>query len=180
MSKRNHILASLAIAAILPLAAASAKDDPAKAPKGKGPGAAARQLLLKQRLDKITGGTLASELNRNRSVYAAMTPQQRRDLREKVYSFLKENPDRQVRIIQAADELLNQTPAEKARTAWLAKVVASLSAEEKARLSQMPPDQRAKRFLELKAKLVPAPAPTTQPAASKLATTPPANTQPAK
>jgi len=165
VSKRTHILASLALAAVLPWALASGKDDSAKGGKGKGPGAAARQLLLKQRLEKIVGKTLASELNRNRSVYAAMTPQQRRDLREKVYSFLKENPDRQVRILQAAQELLNQTPAEKARMAWLARVVASLSAEEKARLRRMPPDQRAKRLLELKAKL--APAPTTQPATTQ-------------
>ena len=124
MGKRTHILTWLVLAAILPCAGVRAKDDPGKSGKGKskGPGSKAQQLLLSQRLEKITSRTLTAELNRNRAVYAAMTPQQRRDLREKVYSFLKENPDRQVKILQADRELLNHTPAPKARAACLTKL----------------------------------------------------------
>ncbi len=161
MSKWTHILICSAL--VLSATAATAAPKSASA-KGKGPGSKARQLLLIQRLEKVTKGTLATELNRNRDVYGAMTPQQRRDLREKVYSFLRQNPDRQVRILQAARDLLAQTPDQKARSAWLARVVASLSAEEKDRLRRMSPAQRANRLLELKAKLVDKPTPTTQPA----------------
>ncbi|HET6427100.1 MAG TPA: hypothetical protein VFJ30_01730 [Phycisphaerae bacterium] len=167
MSKRMHILGCVVLAVVLPLAGVRADDDPAKAAKSKGPGSMAAQLLLKERLDKLAKGTLVAQLDRNRAVYVAMTPQQRRDLREKVYSFLKENPDRQVKILQAAGELLNQTDAEKVRTAWLTKVVASLSEQEKARLREMSPDERAKRLLELKAELDPEPATTTQPATTQ-------------
>lgn len=151
MSKWTRILICSALALSATAATAAPKSASAK---GKGPGSKAQQLLLIQRMDKVAKRTLVAELNRNRDVYGAMTPQQRRDLREKVYSFLRQNPDRQVRILQAARELLAQTPVQKARSAWLAKVVASLSAEEKDRLRRMSPAQRAKRLLELKAKLV--------------------------
>ena len=138
---------------------------PAYPKDGKGPGSKARQLLLKQALDKQISGTLVAELNRNKQVYDRLNPQQLRDLRAKVYMFKKEDPDRQVRIIEAGMEFLGLSPKHqdmyRRQAAWLKKVNASLTPQQRERLKRMTPRDRAKRMLELKAKLVPPPAPAT-------------------
>ena len=157
MPRRLHI-AIVALACVTLVGVAAAKDPP---------GSKAYQLRLKLALQKQMKGTLAAEVNRNKQVYASLNGQQLRDLRERVYMFKQLNPDRQVDILDTAQEFLNLTSAQRKtyreREAWLRKGVASLTPAEREALKRMTPRQRSKRLLELRDKLL-APAPTTQPA----------------
>jgi hypothetical protein len=173
MSRPLHIsVVTLAGAALL-VGVAAAKD-PARIPGSK-----ARQLLLKQALKKQLEGTLVSELNRNKQVYTSLklNPQQLRDLREKVYMFKQLDPDRQVDILEAAEEFLSLTPEQRKTyresEAWLRKVVASLTPQQREALKRLTPEQRAKRLLELRDKLLGS-KPTTQPATRPAPSTAPA------
>jgi len=132
-------------------------------------GSKARQLLLKQALEKHLSGTLLAELNRNKRDYRALTPEQRRALRQRVYAIFKMDPERQAKIIEAGREFLNLPPEQKKkyqqRLVWLEKVVAKLTPQQREALKRMTPAERAKRLLELKAKLLGA-HPTSGPAAT--------------
>lgn len=162
MPKAAHILV-VTLAAVAMLAGAAAARDPAKVLGSK-----ANQLRLKLALQKQIQGTLVGELNRNKQTYAALklNPQQLRDLREKVYRFKQLDPDRQVDILEAAWEFLNLTEEQRKiyrqREAWLRKVVASLTPEQRDQLKELSPQERSKRLLEYRDKL--AGRPTSQPA----------------
>lgn len=115
------------------------------------------QLRLKQALEsKGTSGLLA-ELNHNKQVWGSLSPEELRELRNRYYAFLKEDPDRQINLLEAAEAFQELPERHKAlfneRAVWLSKVVASLTPEEKKELKAMSPADRAKRLLELKAKL---------------------------
>jgi hypothetical protein len=128
-----------------------------------------RQLLLKKAIDSKMDGTLVAELSRNRKAWGNKTPEQLRMLREHYRAFLKEDPARQANLIQAFEEFsklsLRQRELYRQRAIWLNRVVSSLTQAEREALKKLPPDERAKRLLELKAKLVdkrpPAGTPTT-------------------
>ena len=130
------------------------------------PGSRVRQLMLKQALEKYISGTLVEELNRNKRLWAKMSPEELRKLRSRYYAFLKENPDKQVELIEAAEKFQKLTAEQRKayikRAEWLKKVVSHLTEKEKEALKKMTPAQRAKRLLELKA-IYCTSQPTTQP-----------------
>ncbi len=156
MRKTSHILIAVLIAsAALPAVWAQS---PAAAGK-------ARQLLLKKALSAKIDGTLVATLNRNKDKWDGMTPEAKQQHRERFYAFLKANPTEQANLVNAAERFEKLSPAQqeayRVRAVWLKKVVASLTKAEREALKQLPPDQRARKLLELKAKLVdakPAPA----------------------
>ncbi len=149
MPAPRYILICLLVAATVALAA------PAK--KKLAPGSRARQVLLKQALEKKLAGTLVAELNRNKRVWGKMTPEQLRSLRNRYYAYLKQDDAKRARLLEAAAELDHLTDEQRKayleRAAWLAKVVAKLTPAEREKLKKLSPKQRAKRLLELKAKL---------------------------
>ncbi len=162
MPKKTHILIAALAAVILPAGAGAAKDPAASR---------ARQLLLKQALDKHTPESLAATLSRNRKTLGELTPEQLRELRRRYYAFLKQDPARQVELIKAAEEFLKLSDRQKEeyrrRQEWLRKVVSSLTPKQRDQLKKLTPGERAQRLLELKAKLVgtqPAEKPATKPA----------------
>ncbi len=166
MRKLVHIL-------IAPVLAGALLPALARAEPGRGvdprliPGSRARQLLLKQALEKHLSGTLVAELNHNKEQWASMSPERMRKLREIYLAFLRMDDDKQVRLLEAAPdfERLSERQRElyRERAAWLKKVIASLTPEQREQLRNMPPAERAKRLLELKEALTTS-APTTQPA----------------
>ena len=118
-------------------------------------GTRVRQLMLKKALEKYISGTLVEELNRNKKLWASMSPEELRRLRSRYYAFLKENPAKQAELINAAEKFQKLTDEQRRayikRAEWLKKVVSHLTDEQKQALKKLPPAQRAKRLLELKA-----------------------------
>ncbi len=130
----------------------------------------ARQVLLKQAIDKFMDGTLVADLNRNKKVWASKTPEELRTLRNRRLAYLKESDEMRAKLLAAGEELDRLTDEQReaylARAQWLSKVVARLSPAQREALKKLTPQERARRLLELKAKLS-EPDPTTRPAASK-------------
>jgi hypothetical protein len=155
------LIAGAAVAAaLLPAASWADTKPPAK-------GDVARQILLKQAIDKLTKGTLVAELNQNKAVWAAHTPEQLQELRNRYYAYLKESPDKQAALLQAAADIEKLDPQQRQayldRAQWLQKVVAALTAEQREELKNLSPADRAKRLLELKAELLDTPTTTSAP-----------------
>lgn len=166
MSKSAYTIAA-ALAALILISFASNADGaprPRRDPK-KTPGSKVRQLLLKQALDKH-GETLLAELNRNKKVWGSMGPEELRNLRDRYYAFLKQDENSQIALMEAAEKFHSLSARQRQsylkRAAWLKKVVAGLTPAQRKALKKLTPAERAKRLLELKAKLV-----DTQPAASQ-------------
>ena len=134
-----------------------------------------RQVLLKQAIEKYLDGTLVAELNRNKKVWASKTPEELRKLRNRGLAYLKESDEMRAKLLEAGEELDRLTDEQRKaylqRAQWLSKVVARLSPAQREALKKLTPQERARRLLELKAKL-PEPGPTTRPAASKPAELP--------
>lgn len=130
----------------------------------------ARQVLLDQAIDKFMDGTLVADLNRNKKVWASKTPEELRTLRNRRLAYLKESDEMRAKLLSAGEELDRLTDEQRkaylARAQWLSKVVARLSPAQREALKKLTPQERARRLLELKAKLS-EPGPTTRPAASK-------------
>ena len=118
------------------------------------PGSRARQLLLKQALEKHLSGTLVAELDYNKKLWGSMSPEQLRDLREKYYAFLRLDDAKQEKLLKAAPEFERLTDRQRRlygeRAAWLKRVVSSLSPAEREELKNLTPAERAKRLLELR------------------------------
>jgi len=169
MRNWTHMLVILALLGVTLTGSGAAAKEPKRLDPAKVLGSKARQLLLKQALEKHLSGTLLAELNRNKRDYRALTPEQRRALRQRVYAILKMDPERQAKIIEAGREFLNLSPEQKKkyqqRLVWLEKVVAKLTPQQREALKRMTPAERAKRLLELKAKLL-GTHPTSRPAAT--------------
>ena len=132
---------------------------------GRKVGSKARQLALKQALDKQMEGTLFAELNRNREVWQSLKPDQLRLLRNRYYAFLREDDQRQADLLEAAAELNRLTDeqrrAYREREKWLIEVVRRLTPEQREQLRQLSPQDRARRLLELRDELLgPTPRPT--------------------
>jgi len=146
--------------AVLAAGALLATSAPAKDPEM---GSRTRQLLLKKALGS---GSLADELSRNRRRWEAMTPEQRRALRDRFLAFVGKDPARQADLIRAFEAFQKLTPQQqeqyRRRAVWLKKVVASLTPEQREALKKLTPDERARKLLELKAALS-RPGPTTRP-----------------
>ena len=130
----------------------------------------ARQVLLKQAIDKFMDGTLVADLNRNKKVWASKTPEELRTLRNRRLAYLKESDEMRAKLLAAGEELDRLTDEQReaylARAQWLSKVVARLSPTQREALKKLTPQERARRLLELKAKLS-EPGPTPRPVASK-------------
>jgi hypothetical protein len=128
----------------------------------------ARQVLLKQAIDKFTHGTLVADLNRNKKVWASKTPEELRTLRNRRLAYLKESDEMRAKLLAAGEELDRLTDAQReaylARAQWLSKVVARLSPAQREALKKLTPQERARRLLEPK---LSESGPTTRPAASK-------------
>jgi hypothetical protein len=135
------------------------------------PGSKVRQLMLKQALEKQLAGSLTEELAQNAMLWKSLAPEQVRELREKYLAFLKNSPDEQAALLEAAQEFgrlsSQRRSAYQERQEWLDQVINRLTPREREELLAMQPQDRAKRLLELKAKLAatqPASAPASQPA----------------
>ena len=167
MSKVAYILIGcLAVGALLPAGAGAAprqQVDPRLIP-----GSRVRQLMLKQALDKHVSGTLVAELNQNKRLWASMSPEQVRRLREIYVGFLQLAEDEQIKRLSAMPEFEKLSAAQRKlyreRAAWLTRVVASLTPAQREALKKMTPTERARRLLELK-KALPTTGPTTRPGA---------------
>ena len=130
----------------------------------------ARQVLLKQAIEKFMDGTLVADLNRNKKVWASKTPEELRTLRNRRLAYLKESDEMRAKLLAAGEELDRLTDEQRkaylARAQWLSRVVARLSPAQREALKKLTPQERARRLLELKAKL-PESGPTTRPTASR-------------
>jgi hypothetical protein len=166
MRKFVHILIVAAAAAILLSASRSVRAAGPREP-GAAPGSKTRQLMLRQALDKEVSGTLVAELNRSKKLWKAMGPERLRQLRERYYAFLRLDDQQQAALIDAAPEFDKLSESQKKlyreRAAWLKEVVRSLTPAERDELKKMTPTERARRLLELKARLATS-RPTTAPA----------------
>lgn len=154
MPKGANILAVLALALLPALARgqATARTD-GKIVRGS----KADQMLLREAIDKQLSGSLVAELNENKKVWGAMTAEQLRELRQRYYAFLRESDADKARLLETEIEFNKLSDEQKQsfrrRAAWLTKVVASLTPDERRRLQEMSPEDRAKRLLELKSRL---------------------------
>jgi predicted phage gp36 major capsid-like protein len=151
----------------LPALIARADSREQKRDPSKVPGSTARQLLLKRALDMEVKGTLVAELNQNKKIWHSMKPEELRSLRERYYAFLKQDGKKQIELMKAAEKFHRLTDEQRRaylkRASWLKKVVSRLTPEQRQALRKLSPAERARRLLELKAKLSDPP-PATQPA----------------
>jgi len=157
MRTAPHILIVALVAAAAHVASA---DDPAAALR-------ARQLLIARAIDSELEGSLVASLNRNKTIWANLTPEQRRQYRDRYNAFRRQDPERQADLIEAFEAFNKLTPRQqemyRRREIWLKRVVSSLSAQQREELKKLPPAERARRLLRLKADLVDKKAPATQP-----------------
>ncbi len=145
---------------ILALAGGAALAEPAgdkATPKARW-GSVARQLMLKYRLQKIATGTLATSLDHNRRRWESLSPDQREQYRRDALAFEQKSLADQEKLLKHYDKLI-KLPADKReayrrRARWLKVVAASFTAEQRRRLMALPPDQRARKLLERKARLI--------------------------
>ena len=119
-------------------------------PEASRRGSIARQLMLKQRMEKMANGTLASSLEHNRKQWESLAPEQREHYRNEALAFLKANPAQQQKLVEHYEKFA-RVSAEKRRkyretARWVKAVVATLSDTERKELLEMSPMQRA-RFL---------------------------------
>ncbi len=170
MSRSSYIIvAAVATLSLLSNARAD-RGGPQRDPK-KVPGSKVRQLMLKQALDKHVTGTLVAELNQNKKIWRSMAPEELRSLRERYYAFLKQDGKKQIELMEAAEKFHRLTAQQRRaylkRASWLKKVVARLTPAERRALRKLTPAKRAKRLMELKAKLADSQPVSTQPASTQ-------------
>ncbi len=165
MSRSAYIIV-IALAAALSASISRADSREQKRDPSKVPGSTVRQLMFKQALDMKGAGTLVAELNQNKKIWRSLKPEELRSLRERYYAFLKQDGKKQIELMEAAEKFYRLTDKQRRaylkRASWLKKVVARLTPEQRQALRKLSPAERARRLLELKAKLVDPP-PTTQP-----------------
>ncbi len=169
MSRYAHIIVVALAMLSIPANAQAGKDGPTRDPS-QVPGSKVRQLMLKQALDKQLSGTLVAELNQNKELWHSMPPEKLRGLRERYYAFLRQDGREQLELMEAAEKFHRLTEQQRQayleRASWLKKVVANLTPEQRQALQKLTPAERAKRLLELKAKLSDS-QPASQPAATQ-------------
>ena len=166
MSRSSYIIVAAVVLLSLLSNARAARGAPQRDPS-RIPGSKVRQLMLKQALDKHLAGTLVAELNQNKKLWRSMAPEELRSLRERYYAFLKQDGQKQLELMAAAEKFHRLTAEQRRaylkRAEWLKKVVARLTPAERKALQKLTPAERAKRLLELKAKLADS-QPSSQPA----------------
>ena len=156
---RNQVRHSAVMIAGLALTAAAADArDPAVTPNRPPPGSLARQRLLKQRLRRITPGSLADALRHSRPAWERLTPDQRNCFRRRVLAFHRKSSAEQEKLIRHYEKLFQMTAerrrAYRRRARWLKVVVRSFTPEQREALKRMPPDVRARKLLDRKSLLV--------------------------
>jgi len=149
---------SAAIAGLLLTAAAADARDPGPSPHRPPRGSLARQRLLKQRLRRITPGSLADALRHSRHAWERLTPDQRNSFRRRVLAYRRKSPAEQEKLIRHYEKLFQMTAdrrrAYRERARWLKVVVRSFPTEQREALKRLTPDARARKLLERKAVLV--------------------------
>ncbi len=146
----RNILALLAAAAMLAAtqaAFAQARSAGAKAPTID----VAKQLRLVLKLRTAAAGdSLAMSINRQE--WTNLTPDERDKYRREALAFLSKSPEEQEKILKHYDNLVSLSAQKRQaylqRAQWLHVVVESFTAQERQDLTQLPPDQRAKRLLD--------------------------------
>lgn len=176
---------SILICVLAPVATAPGGDEPPSGKRMMPPdkprfGSVASQKLLKMRIWRRTGGSLAASVTRNLQEWDALSPDQREQYRKKAFAFLTKNPGQQDKMLDDFRKFLQLSARKQAayrrRAQWLKAVIASFSPEQRKELTEMSPDERAKKLIQRRDQLVadgklkleepstqPAQTPTTQP-----------------
>jgi hypothetical protein len=145
---------TLSLAVALLSVFAIAAGDPASEP----PGSAARQLLLKYRLQRIAGTSLAAQLNHNRKEWESLSPDLREKYRKDALAFLQKSPQEQEQLLKFYENLVKLSAGKqdeyRRRADWLKVVVASYTPAERTALAGMGPQERAAKLLERKKELM--------------------------
>lgn len=156
--KRNILILALALAAASTAVVGQATQP--GTPLARPPrGSVAAQLQFKLKLIRAgSGQTLASSIGHNRKEWESLSPDQRDRYRMEYLAFLKESPDRQQRVIEKFGKLIRmdakRQAAYRSRAHWLKAVVKNLTADERLRLKDLTPQDRAKALLEMRDRLV--------------------------
>jgi hypothetical protein len=167
MPKLAHILLATAAALVLWSGSLWAQDQqrerPANSVNQRSPdkpplGSVARQVRLKLNLEKQSKGNLENVLAHSRREWDKLSPEQRQRFRREAYAFLQKNPQEQDRLIEHYTQFIEMSAerqeAYRQRAKWLAVVVESFTPEERRRLAELSPEQRAKELLDRKAELI--------------------------
>ena len=131
----------------------------------------AKQMRLKLRLLKeASGDSLAMAINRQE--WDQLTPDERDKYRREALAFLSKSPEEQEKVLKHYEQLIKLSAQKREayihRAQWLQVVVASFTPQERDELTQLPPEQRARKLLDRKAELIRQGklAPDTQPASA--------------
>ena len=153
---RRNILAGWLVAGASALA--FAQTDESASLRQPPRGSIARQLLLKYRIQKQAAGTLAVSLYHNRQEWESLSPELRDRYRRDALAFEQKGPEEQARMIENFDKLIKlsaeQQERYRQRAEWLRAVVATFSPEERKGLSEMSPEDRARRLIERRDQLM--------------------------
>ena len=93
----------------------------------------------------------------NRQEWTNLTPDERDKYRREALAFLSKSPEEQEKILKHWMTWSVFRPRSDRRTSsgqWLHVVVESFTAQERQDLTQLPPDQRAKRLLDARPNLI--------------------------
>ena len=146
------------IAGLFLTAAAADARDPGPSPHRPPRGSLARQRLLKQRLQRITPGSLAVALRHSRHAWERLTPDQRSSFRRRFLAFRRKSPAQQEKLLLHYEKLFQMTAqrrrAYRERARWLKVVVRSFPPEQREALKRLTPDARARKLLDRKALLI--------------------------
>ncbi len=154
------ILTTAALAATATCAIAADAPSKSKARHLNKPpfGSIARQKLLKFRLRMRSIGSLVASLDHNRDAWKSLSPDQREQYRRKAYAFLKKNPAQQEKMLLDYEKFIKLSVGERKayrrRAAWLKVVVQTFSRPERRKLREMSPEDRARKLIERRDKLV--------------------------
>ena len=159
MRKWMDIFAA-AVWALLPGVALADKDakDGAAALRKPPAGSVASQLDLKFQLLRASSGPLAASLKQNQRDWDNLLPDQREKFRKEAFAFLQKNPKEQDRLIQYYAKFIamsaDKQDAYRRRAEWLKVVVNSFTPEERRKIEEMTPADRAAKLLERRDQLV--------------------------
>lgn len=170
------ILALLTVAA---LSSPVLADEPSRKPANV---TKARQMMLKHRLQTITGGSLTAILYHNRREWESLPANERDRYRRDALAFLEKAPQDQEKLLKHYEKLIKLSAEKREeyrqRAQWLKPVVQSFTPDERAALQKLSPEDRARRLLQRRNELIregklkddsasPASAPASQPVKSE-------------
>lgn len=172
MKRLAKILTALLLAATLLVAADEAMAQARANQPARPMVDVAKQLKLKLKLAEVASGESLS-FSINRQEWDRLTADERDKYRREALAFLNKSPEEQEKVLKHYEELVKLTDQKRQaylqRAAWLHVVVQSFTAQQRQELTQLPPDQRAKRLLQRKTELMQQGklAPDTQPATAQ-------------